>query len=1314
MRIHQISIDNFKSFAEKTVIPFEGGFTTISGPNGSGKSNIIDSILFCLGLSTSRTMRAEKLSDLINNLSRRKEAMVTITFLKDGDDLARESQTQLPLALEGESPEVVTEDASAQTVDVSAEPIIPETGAESLSKEAPSPETTLIEDADSEPLVSESRNLTSEVEISAADLDIHSQFVQVARRIKGTASGYTSTYYLNGRPTTLTGIHDYLGNFNVSPGTYNVMMQGDVAGIVNMSPTERRKIIDEIAGVAEFDRKIEQAQRELDATGANIERNTILLNEIQIRLDQLGTERDHALKYQKLRDERIRFEGLLLSAKYLDIKKSIAATVQNLGQARQQKTVVQDLIQALITDIAVTHEQLMELSSQVKKKGEDQQIALKKQIEGLKGHIARKEDSIRSIDEKTADNTRRIAHMKLEISRMGENTDGIDAEIAAFAHQVKELKALYDTEAAAAQRLEEQFDSLTGSSGELSVKRSEARKKLGEAEDRLSTLQRSKLDVEAEIKRHTFEMELRTKTGSESSQKLTALTAQKATLDKDLKNAEDDKAAYEAQLRKIQLEYSQARVDLTQAQSQHQELNREYMQLEARQRAYEEVNFTRAVDTILKSGMQGVHGTVAQLGDVNKDYGLAMEIALGGRIQNIVVDTDQVASDGIRLLQENRAGRATFLPLNKIQGSRSLPPLPNEPGVIDYAFNLIACDQSYDDVFAYALGDTLIVEDAQAARRLLRRFRMVTLDGSLMEKSGAMTGGSQSAKGRGYFGGNQVEQELQALSTRLETAEANKNQVQKRLTTLELKMETVKGDYATHMQHYSRLSAENEGVVKQLTELESSQANAIDLSDLQAQIVSQQTALVKTEKEINACQSETTALELALADIEKQLPSDQIDFLRERMKEVKFQMEYYDSQMRNVQTDIKTKEMEKNYQQVGIGDSKERIAQAEQNSIEIAKERIAAVEEIGLTQLQINELDAQTTELDEELKKLQQERDVVQAQLIEQEKQKNIQERNAVQIDEQINAYQARKRELDPQLQRMMIQLGNAGIDAATIQEADLPSEEEVQTTIAKLTKRMEAMEPVNMLAIDEFARVEERRDELGNKIETLNQERETLNEKISSFVDLKKTSFMTAFDSVDASFRQIFADLSDGSGQLMLTNPDSPFEGGLTIHAQPRGKKMLRIEGLSGGEKSLTSLAFVFSIQRYMPAPFYALDEVDQNLDGINAEKLAQMVLREAGRAQFIVVSLRKPMIEASVRTIGVTQRQNGITKVTGIKHREEGKDPPEHQSPLKGRKRHATRKALSTNTNPLAGDAMMSPEETSPVPTSESGEESTIAAAS
>ena len=1233
MHIHQITIDNFKSFAEKTVIPFENGFTTISGPNGSGKSNIIDSVLFCLGLSTSRTMRAEKLSDLINNLSKRKEAIVTITFRKDAEDLKKEAH-QMALGLDP-----IPSDAPSQ--------------------DAPDSETEqpASEIEDTEPLgESESKALTSVKEISAADLGPNSEFVQITRRIRGNASGYTSTYYLNGKPTTLTEVHDYLGTFNVSPGTYNVMMQGDVAGIVNMSPMERRKIIDEIAGVAEFDRKIEQAQRELEATGANIERNTILLNEIEVRLEQLATERDHALKYQKLRDEKTRYEGMLLSAKFLDIKKSIAATNQNLADARKQKEQSQSAIQQLVAEIAVTHEQLLDLSNQVKRKGEDQQIALKKQIEGLKGHIARKEDAIKSIHDKTAENNRRIEQMQHEIARMQENSGNIDAEIQAFQYQLKELQQLYNAEAKQSQKLEQQFDALTGSSGELSLKRTEARKKLSAAEDELSRLNRQKLDTEAEVKRCQYEMDLRLRNNKESGDKLEILGTRQASLQKENKDLDLEKAAFEAQLKQLQLDYSQARVNLNTAQSKFQELHREHIQLEARQRAYEEVNFTRAVDTILRSGLKGVHGTVAQLGDVNQEYALAMEIALGGRIQNIVVDDDQVASDGIRLLQENRAGRATFLPMNKIQGGRGLPPLPNEPGVIDYAVNLIDNDPDYDDVFSYALGDTLIVEDAHAARRLLRRFRMVTLDGSLMEKSGAMTGGSQPNRGKGgYFGGNQVEQELQTLAKRLERAETEKETQQKKLTSLELKMETVKGEYAQLMQRYSRASVELGEVNRQLEEVRAQQTSDIDVSDLTKQIEALEASIQNSEQAISQKQAAVQELQNELNAIESQLPSEQIDELREQMKEVKFQMEYYDSQMRNVQTDIKSKEMEKNYQQVGVQDSKARIEQAAQNSQDIAKEKVAALEEIELTLLQIRELEAQTTELDEELKKLQEERDIVQARLIEQEKQKNIQERNVVQLDEQINAFQARKRELEPQLQQLIAELRAAEIDPEGIEADKLPSEEEVNQNIARLTKRMESMEPVNMLAIDEYDRVSERRNELAEKIETLNQEKEMLNVKIASFHELKRVTFMKAFESVDNNFRTIFAELSDGSGQLMLTNPDSPFEGGLTIHAQPRGKKMLRIEGLSGGEKSLTSLAFVFAIQRYMPAPFYALDEVDQNLDGINAEKLANMVNREARRAQFIVVSLRKPMIECSERTIGVTQRQNGITKVTGIKHRDD-----------------------------------------------------------
>jgi len=263
-------------------------------------------------------------------------------------------------------------------------------------------------------------------------------------------------------------------------------------------------------------------------------------------------------------------------------------------------------------------------------------------------------------------------------------------------------------------------------------------------------------------------------------------------------------------------------------------------------------------------------------------------------------------------------------------------------------------------------------------------------------------------------------------------------------------------------------------------------------------------------------------------------------------------------------------------------------------------------------------------------------------------------ERALHEAEEGIILNQAHVRELTPQVDDLKDALLKIYPDLdEQLKEESLKGQDEVTQKIAKLQRKMADMEPVNMKAIDEFTTVTRRQDELNEKVQTLSSERQVLNSRIEGYEAMKRQYFMKAFDSVNQQFQSIYAELSDGYGQLILTSPDDPFQGGLTIEASPRGKKTQRIEAMSGGEKSLTSLAFVFALQRTMPAPFYALDEVDQNLDGINVEKLSNMVLRESKHAQFVVVSLRKPMIENSDRTVGVTQRKNGISKVTGIQLR-------------------------------------------------------------
>ncbi|MCE8423589.1 MAG: AAA family ATPase, partial [Candidatus Methanoperedens sp.] len=308
MHIKEIELQNFKSFGKKVKIPFFDDFTTISGPNGSGKSNIIDGILFALGLSNSRVMRAEKLTDLIFNADngRKEFAQVTIRF----DNTDRE----MPV----ESDEVI-----------------------------------------------------------------------ISRKVRRTESGYYSYYYFNDIPVSLGDIHNHLARAKITPEGYNVVMQGDVTHIIEMTSTERRKIIDEIAGVAEFDEKKEQAMNELEIVRERIERVDIILGEVADQLLKLQQERDQALKYQSLRDEKRKYEGYVLLARLKDAKNELEKITQELNDKEIRKNDLSKQADERKKDIRDIEDKLSNLNSLIIQKGESEQIALRKDIESIKGEISR-------------------------------------------------------------------------------------------------------------------------------------------------------------------------------------------------------------------------------------------------------------------------------------------------------------------------------------------------------------------------------------------------------------------------------------------------------------------------------------------------------------------------------------------------------------------------------------------------------------------------------------------------------------------------------------------------------------------------------------------------------------------------------------------------------------------------------------------------------------------------------------------------------------------------------------------------------------
>ena len=1165
MYIKEVEIDNFKSFANKLTIPFLKGFTTISGPNGSGKSNIIDSVLFALGLSTSRTLRAEKISQLISTHNRRNEAIVKVTFApEDGDE----------------------------------------------------------------------------------------QEFSVARKIKKSSQGYNSIYYLNDKIVTLTDVHTILEKHNITPNSYNVIMQNDVMSITNCTDVERRKIIDEIAGVADFDRRIEQAQNELGTVEARVQNSTLILNEVEQSLERLKEEREIALKYQKLRDEKTELESKITTVKYFEIKKGLERAHESILDANKKKKEEEVKVKKLDDEILKVKTKLDELSDLVREKGEAEQIEVKKQVEEIKGQVDRKEAAINYADKNIQDNLKTVENTKNGIENMTKKNEEATLNIAEKEKEINNLKALRDEQKAKLLQILQEVAGLSESADKFVAKRNELRKEYEQTKDEETKLIQTKAPMESELssllksieeaKTKIIELEDFKKNFSGNKDRV---EVQVVELSKDLEDFKNIQKNTLQELDKTKAEITDLQYDLRTAYNK-------ISTMETEKKLISSMDFGRAVDTVLNAKIKGVHATLAQLGKVDKEYSTALEYAMGGRMSNIVVDDEDVAKIAIEVLKSSGSGRATFLPLNKISKAPRSLRLPKDKGVIDFAINLIDFDDEYLNVFFHALGETLVVEDYASARKLIGQYRMVTLTGEMFEKSGSISGGSAKRSGL-KFSQNQ-DDELAKYKERFNALEKKNSDLDKKRTELEDKLEKVRVSYTSTSTALAQAKLELSSLMKDSEENEKNiNEKKAFIAEAEPKIKKIETDLDKMEQTHIDLNEKMLKLEAEIKEIEEKMTPEELTNLKKLTENIENQIKQYESKIAGCLNDIDGFNRAIAFQTDVINTQNKDIARLLESNERLAEDKVKFKTEIEDLTAKKDLLEVKIKELGEKLKEIQAERDIVNNEYLELDKQKNLLTLNVEKIAEQIEAFKARRRELEPQLENVKEELKENGVDYTKLEEIEI-SVEEITGKIQRLQKRMDDLGDVNMRAIKSYDEVSERQNELRTQIETLSNEKNQIMDRMQGYENLKKDTFMNTYNNINDNFKEIFHRLSEGEGTLVLDNPEAPFAGGMSIEAQPRDKEKTRLNLMSGGEKSLTALAFVFAIQRYLPAPFYAFDEVDANLDGINVEKLADMVRTQAENTQFVVVSHRKPMIESANRTIGVTQKEKGKTRVTGVKLRD------------------------------------------------------------
>ncbi|MDB4677367.1 chromosome segregation protein SMC [bacterium] len=1196
VHINQVGLTHFKSFGGAMTIPLETGFTVVTGPNGSGKSNILDGVLFCLGLANSRGMRADRLPDLVNSgmLKAGKSAETTVSVRFDLSDW------QPDAAEEGIEP--------------------PEDG----------------------PWIQADANEWT-----------------VTRKLRVMPGGsYSSTYSSDGEPCNLQQLQTQLRRLRIDPEGSNVVMQGDVTRIVSMSNRDRRGLIDELAGVALFDTRIEQSRRKLDDVQERQDRCRIVEQELLAARQRLEKDCAKARVYQDLRDQvqRGRQQELVLAFEAAEAElKQLKARQQHLSEKELRDSATITEKEATLSAEAA---RLQTLQESVKALGEDQLLSVQAELAGL-------DPQNRALERQATQHQQegeRLQGLRHNLTSRRQQLQA-DSEGLKQANNPEVLQAAEqacrDAEAAV-EISRRRLGDVAGRSGAWLDEQRQRAARRSDLQTTLTPLQEEQQQLQERLRQdeaRQSELQLeRDEAGAEDREVQDQLEQLEQEWQSLLESLRSGKELLQERAEAVAIQ-QRTRTRLEEEQTR---LEREIARLESRREALQETRGTGALRLLLEAGLDGIHGAVAQLGEVEDRHRLALEVAAGARMAQVVVDDDRIAARAIDLLKSRRAGRLTFLPLNKIRSQAAgggaamargrRPEGGNGAGLIGRAVELIRYEPIYSDVFGYVFGDTQVFSDLGSAREQLGRFRAVTLEGELLEKSGAMTGGSFSQRSGGLsFGVSSDSDEAEPLRQRLldlgETLVACRREESRLLQSLEHERPLLR----QLEQRQAALDAERTAAKRAHGPLlERCRQRSERLHSLQANRTEQ-------EQRLQVLKTTITPLLEELERISTEERKVQAEADAGNWQQLQTELEQSDSaleQARRHRDDRLQHQRERELAQTRIGDQQQAIEE-EENTLQLAVTALAEAHQSWRNEQK---------ELQERRQTLESQQQILQTKFGEERRARDAAEASVAELRQNLQQARWELERLQEERQAIQEQLRSGGIRLEELKPTlpnplpEIPEEirnaglAALQEQLQQLLKRMEALEPVNMLALEELTALEERLGDLGERLDVLSQEREELLLRIETVATLRQEAFMEAFEAVDGHFSEIFASLSEGDGKLQLDNPDDPLEGGLTLVAHPKGKAVRRLAAMSGGEKSLTALSFLFALQRFRPSPFYALDEVDSFLDGVNVERLAALIARQAEQAQFLVVSHRRPMIGASHRTIGVTQARGAHTQVVGL----------------------------------------------------------------
>ena len=1085
-------------------------------------------------------------------------------------------------------------------------------------------------------------------------LQIDSDEVRMTREVRLTKSNNTvSTYLLNGEESNQKSFHRLLGQANARPDGYNIVLQGDVTRLSSMTAIERRKVLDSVAGVTSYDDEIRKADRQKGQVEDYIERISLVEDEQKARLKTLEKEKVVAEKAKDTREEFDNANVILQQSRHMTAKEEIRHHSDERTRYLADADKLQLEVKAAESILLGLDDRIGELEKQISEAMGGDKGGLNDQIGKLQVSLALKNDHLDEAEIADIDDSESLIDLEEQISEakdnLGAHLENLSAANEALAAS---KKAFEETEA-----IEAEIRVTLESSGEATASLSRALSKANEyLESCRDAVQTARLEADKVSNQSEMVAEqLSTAEEEVDDAKLAFDEVQLQFEELGTANPENDRTALGNELRSAQsaekrLIDESGAVD-KRLQDAERRLSSARTELDRRSGSNGMAPGAAAVMAARDRGeLKGIIGTISELcAPKDSAHSDALATAVGGGMNSVVVESDQVAAEAMALLKSRKLGRATFLPLNKMQANRTsgkAAMVAGKEGVIGLAHELLDYDPRIATAVAYALRNTLVVNNIGTARRLMGGVRLVTLGGEITEPGGAMIGGSKQKMKAGFggkiHGASEVEKlggEVDRLSIMAQTVAAALREARTRQHEIRTKINSLTED--DHSVKAGTIKAEMELAKKVLVK---ARGIANQLETRLGNLDSDHTGKL--------AMVESASMKLLEAEGDRDSASEDLsnsspDGIRKRLLEAQSLRIEAEGASNKAQLTIDSgKEMSELLTQTldSLTSRADEIQAGMAGREKSVKEWKSSVKEETVLLNQKEEERAslldEHQELENERKGLVEERAEVKANA----NQKANSAINSRSMAEDISRSLAIR---EQNLADLLVEMAAESVPVAE-DDVELPNVGDAQKRVNDLRRKLDRYGDFNMLAIEQYDSCKKRLDEMKDDFKVLQERRKRLIDITDKLENQRKTRLLATLKEVNENFKVVYNRLSNGGrGELFLENPDEPFKGGLDMWAQPRGKSnKSRLQGLSGGEKSMASLSLIFAIQDHDPSPFYYFDEVDQNLDVPNSKLIATECRNRSEAAQFIMVTLRKVSLELADHHIGITHGGDGCSR--------------------------------------------------------------------